>query len=379
MNSRLLAAVLSLTAIAAAQTTPPPRTLADLHEAYMAKRLQVMRTEGMSVQRHRELVGELAAELESFIDKEAKGRDRFEARLMLTDAYLGIGDEAKAKKALTGFDVAESPALLLVEAARLAGQLGLSDQRGQWIDAALAKSMPFEDRMRVGMHLMTALQEIDRGEKVFTEALAAADDDEARAKVAWYHAAATREREDLPDGAYDEALTALAAKYPNTHYGGIAADRGKAREYEVGAEPVALSLVDLAGKAVSLGDYAGKVLLLDFGANWNGAYVAITPLLVELYAKHRARGFEILSISLDEDCAQFEKLRQEQKCTWRACCDGKGWETEAALRYNVEAIPYLLLIGRDGKIAAMNLFPGDDAGQKILAEEIEKALAAKKD
>lgn len=377
MKPSLLAVVLSLAAVAAAQTPPPERTLASLHAAFMEKRLQVMRNEGMSVKRHRELMAEFAAELASFLDKEAKGRDRFEARLMLTDTYLGIGDEAKAKATLTGFDVAESPALLLVEAARLAGLIGLDDQRGKWIDAALAKSMPFEDRMQVGMHLMTALQEIERGEKVFDDALAAASDDEARAKVGWYRAAATREREDLPDGAYDEALAALAEKHPATHYGRIAADRGNARQFKVGAEPVALSLQDLEGKPVSLGDYAGKVLLLDFGANWNGAYVAIAPLLAGLYAKHHESGFDILSISLDEDCRQFEQLRKDNKHTWRACCDGKGWETEAALRYNVEAIPHLLLIGRDGKLAAMNLFPGDEAGQKVLADEIEKALAAK--
>ena len=377
MNLRQIAVVLSLAAAVVAQEPAQGRSLADLNAAFMAKRLKVMREEGMSLERHRELMKEFAAELEGFLAKEAKGRDRFEARLMLTDAYLGIGDEAGAKKALTAFDTAGSPALLLVEAARLAGQLGLDEQRGQWIDAALAKDMPFEDRMRVGMHLMTALQEIDRGEKLFADALSAAADDEARAKVAWYQAAATREREDLPDGAYDDALAALATKYPDTHYGSIAADRAKAREFTVGGDPLPLQLADLDGKPVQLTDYAGKVLLLDFGAAWNEPYREIAPLLAKAYAEHHERGFDILTISLDDDCAQFHKLREEQKHAWRACCDGKGWETEAALRYHVEAIPNLLLLGRDGKIAAMNLFPADEAGRKVLAEEIEKALAKK--
>jgi hypothetical protein len=53
-----------------------------------------------------------------------------------------------------------------------------------------------------------------------------------------------------------------------------------------------------------------------------------------------------------------------------------GWESPVALRYAVEEIPHLLLLGRDGRIAAMNLFPSNDAGKQVLVEEIEKALAA---
>jgi cytochrome c biogenesis protein CcmG/thiol:disulfide interchange protein DsbE len=62
----------------------------------------------------------------------------------------------------------------------------------------------------------------------------------------------------------------------------------------------AFTLEDLDGKKVSLADYKGKALLLDFWATWCAPCRIETPWLIDLRNQYAAQGFEVLAISADD-------------------------------------------------------------------------------
>jgi peroxiredoxin len=58
-------------------------------------------------------------------------------------------------------------------------------------------------------------------------------------------------------------------------------------------------VTDLNGKSISLADYKGKVLFLNFWATWCPPCRAEIPAFVEVYGQNKSKGFEIIGISLD--------------------------------------------------------------------------------
>jgi outer membrane lipoprotein-sorting protein/peroxiredoxin len=137
---------------------------------------------------------------------------------------------------------------------------------------------------------------------------------------------------------------------------------------KVGAAPIPISGKDLLGKDVSLDQYKGKVLMLDFWAIWCGPCVAELPNVVAAYNKYHDQGFEVVGISLDEADAKakLEKFIADNKMPWPQIYDGGHWEAANAVAYGVHAIPFTVLIGRDGKIAAVEA-RGDELGPAIEA------------
>ncbi len=94
------------------------------------------------------------------------------------------------------------------------------------------------------------------------------------------------------------------------------------------------TLEDLNGKRLSLADYKGKALLINFWATWCAPCKIETPWLIELRNQYAAQGFEILGVSMDDlDRDDPAKLSGEKK--------------EIAHFVQQMKMPYPVLIGGD--------------------------------
>lgn len=116
---------------------------------------------------------------------------------------------------------------------------------------------------------------------------------------------------------------------------------------EDGAIAPAFTLLSKEKKNVSLADYKGKYVLLDFWASWCAPCRASFPGVAGIYAKYKTKNFTVLGISLDRKEDAWRKALSEEKCTWPQVVDLKG---DVAHKYAVVAIPFMVLVGPDGKI-----------------------------
>jgi thiol-disulfide isomerase/thioredoxin len=119
---------------------------------------------------------------------------------------------------------------------------------------------------------------------------------------------------------------------------------------------------DVDGKPVSLADLKGKVVLVDFWATWCPPCVASIPTLSALAQKHQDRGFVILGVNVDamhEDVKEAKtalmvvrRFLVKHRIPWTNLMSGQD-KADFAAAYQVEQIPANFLVGRDGKIVAV--------------------------
>ena len=102
---------------------------------------------------------------------------------------------------------------------------------------------------------------------------------------------------------------------------------------------------------VSLADYRGKVVVLDFWASWCRPCRASFPWVREFYEEYREKGVEIIGVSIDENKASWEKALDEERLPWPQVIDEieKGRSRVGGL-YHVLAVPMFVVVDKEGKI-----------------------------
>lgn len=120
------------------------------------------------------------------------------------------------------------------------------------------------------------------------------------------------------------------------------------------------------GSSISLSSLRGKCVLLDFWASWCGPCLREVPNVKRVYEKYHSKGFEILSVSLDDKENNWTQAIAKHELTWLHVSSLKGWKCPVAKLYNVTGIPAMFLIAADGTIVST----------KARGEALETAVAA---
>lgn len=173
---------------------------------------------------------------------------------------------------------------------------------------------------------------------------------------------------EKPTSAEIDSLYASLDKHIVTSRVGVEIGEALARKKSVaiGSQAPDFSQTDTAGKLVSLHDFKGKYLLIDFWASWCSPCRSENPNLVKAYNKYKSKGFAILGVSLnaDNEREQWLKAIRSDGLTWPQVSDLKGWKNEVAKLYSVRYAPQSFLIDPAGKIIATD-FMGDALENKL--------------
>lgn len=114
-----------------------------------------------------------------------------------------------------------------------------------------------------------------------------------------------------------------------------------------------ISVNKAEGGKLNLQQYKGKVVVVDFWASWCAPCRAYLPTLKKIYEKFKADGVEFLSISVDDHDDKWRKALKEENIPWmQTMADGGFQPTGLRKVFNFNYIPYLVVIGKDNKVAA---------------------------
>lgn len=113
------------------------------------------------------------------------------------------------------------------------------------------------------------------------------------------------------------------------------------------------TLKDIHGKAVSLSDYKGKVVLLNFWATWCGPCQLEIPWFVEFEKKYKDQGFAVVGVSMDEEGWEVVKpFLEEKRVNYRVVIG----DDDVAQKYGgVESLPTTYMIDKSGRIHSIHV------------------------
>ncbi|WP_171032842.1 TlpA family protein disulfide reductase [Fodinibius saliphilus] len=121
-----------------------------------------------------------------------------------------------------------------------------------------------------------------------------------------------------------------------------------------GQPAVPFTLPNKNEEMVSMEDYEGRYVLLDFWASWCIPCLDEFPHMKDLYNKYSRDQFEILAISIEEDSVRWRQSLQQFKNPWPQLYGGNGFQQETFRTYRGGGIPFYILVGPDGKIVRYN-------------------------
>jgi peroxiredoxin len=116
----------------------------------------------------------------------------------------------------------------------------------------------------------------------------------------------------------------------------------------MGTKATDIALPDAQGKMKKLSLQKGKMTLVYFWASWNAQSREINNSLTGIYEQFHAKGFEIFSVSLDQDRTSWMSALQRDRTSWIQVNDSNGLKSGYAQNFRISNLPAAVLIDREG-------------------------------
>lgn len=170
----------------------------------------------------------------------------------------------------------------------------------------------------------------------------------------------------LASGKTDLKIVLEGANIPTT---APDSDRAMTTKLQPGQLVPDLKLTATDGTVYKLSELQGKYVMLDFWASWCGPCIAELPQVKAVYDATKDRpDFVLIGVSLDTDAAAMKKACQNKGITWPQVFGPKSGAAETFEAFDGFGIPYICLIGPDGKLITQHL-----RGQEMV-EQVKKHL-----
>ena len=159
-------------------------------------------------------------------------------------------------------------------------------------------------------------------------------------------------------GLFKEVLDALMPRFPNNfRVENFNTQVSMKLALAPGKTAPIFTLPTSKGDTLSLSDFYGKhtLILIDFWASWCAPCRAENPNLRAAYSKFKAKGLEIVGVSLDQNKEAWLRGIKDDKLNWPQLSDLGYFNSEAARLYGINSIPSNFLLDANGVILASNL------------------------
>ncbi len=132
---------------------------------------------------------------------------------------------------------------------------------------------------------------------------------------------------------------------------------------EIGQPPPEFTLMSLDGNEVSLADYRGQPVLINFWASWCPPCRLEMPDLVKAYEAHQDKGFVVLAIDLtfQDSIADVETFVEEFGMTFPVLLDQDGVVTNE--QYRLLGLPMSVFVNREGIVTRLHI--GAMTGEQV--------------